>query len=191
MYNGWSSGGLSAVDIQNPQSGDTLLWNASNGTSQNTTNYISSSPASANVDFASNFNNVTNRTVNLTPTGPFDDAFPNIISSSMDSNGKYTFPVSGVYYYKATMLATPSAGGNQITTMNAVVNTAVGNNTRQGIVVQQGSAYYGEAWGITTFNKGNNLTFQVVAGGTQSTLRYRVSVYFLYAVPQNNTFVLS
>jgi len=186
---GWNAGTLSGVDIQYPQNGDTLLWNSTINTWQNSSNYIGSSPASLNVDFAATYNNVVNGTVNLTPTAPFQDAYPNIISSAMDSTGKYTFPVSGVYYYRASMLATPSTAGNQITALNDVVNTAVGNETRLGTVVPQGSDYYGETSGIGTFNANNTLQFQVTAGGTQSAVKTRVSVYFLYAVPKNNTFV--
>jgi len=188
--NGWSSGSLSGVDIATPQAGDTIVFNPAVNLWQNSTKYIGGSPASLNVDFVSTANYIIDGTVNVTPTSPFQPAYPNIVSSAMNTaTGLYTFPVSGVYYYEAGITATPTATGGQLTAMNAVVNTAVGNETREGIVIQQGAAYVATISGHGAFNENNNLQFQVSALGTQSSVDTHVSIFFLYAIPKNNTFV--
>jgi len=188
--NGWNAGGLSGVDVQYPQNGDTLIWNAATSTWQNSSQYTGG--ASANVDFATTYNNAVSGTVNLTPTSPWQDAYPNIVSSSMNpSTGKYSAPVSGVYYYRASMLATPSSAGNQITALNTAITTAVGAETVLGTVVQQGSDYYGLTDGMITLNANNSITFQVTAGGTQSAVKTHVSIFLLYPTPSNHTFLAS
>ena len=178
----WSSSSLSNVQIKNATDGDALLYSANEAAWLNSTNYFEQGELAPYCSFYSLQNSIASGTNALLPIGPFNEAWPNVIPPAMGSNGIYNGGVLGLYMINCGVTALPTAGGDQPSFLQMNYSTHLGNDYSQTpFVLGSDGKYYAS---ITIAGQYNNIgPFAVVAGGTQSSFEYGITIFLIKAQP--------